>query len=498
MSDEAYPRRQSDIDFDLMRNDYRPGDRSRRDDDRYLFLEALLSARDKFTISWVGRSAQDNSEWPPSVLVAQLRDHLVQGWCPSAMSAQDFLRSLTTEHRLQAFHPDYMIPETGLITYASEWQAAQRLRVAEQESEPLQPWRPQQDQVLQLSLNDLVNFMCEPAAPFFTERLHTVFKHEEEETHDSEIFSFNGLQQWQLSHDLLTAGVAYLRDETAADHAPVLTDLAPLAPVFARIFAQREREGALGVRAISQALQASTQARVSPFLLELSAALQGWQPMDDRVLSFECSGDVRILLEHRATQLFQNADGEVLQLFVTPSERKLKYRCRAYLMHLLLCTHQSGLGTTLGFFGDGKKGTVVHELARVPEHEARQALAALLAAYAQSLSQPSGVVGQLALEWIDNYWKAISGTLTKKTPPMAANDAQSEATRRLLSTLEDPDQLILGNPYAVRIQPDLTQCVDDPEFWASVTHIYAPLVRLEQGQSCTSELPEWMPEGGAE
>ena len=48
MNDDAYPRRQPAIDFDLMPSRYRPGDRSRRDDDRYLFLEALLSAREKF------------------------------------------------------------------------------------------------------------------------------------------------------------------------------------------------------------------------------------------------------------------------------------------------------------------------------------------------------------------------------------------------------------------------------------------------------------------
>ncbi|HSH49542.1 MAG TPA: exodeoxyribonuclease V subunit gamma, partial [Halomonas sp.] len=56
MNDEDYPRTQRPLDIDLMGQDYRPGDRSRRDDDRYLFLEALLSARERLLISWVGRS----------------------------------------------------------------------------------------------------------------------------------------------------------------------------------------------------------------------------------------------------------------------------------------------------------------------------------------------------------------------------------------------------------------------------------------------------------
>lgn len=48
MNDGDYPRSYPPMDFDLMAGDYRPGDRSRREDDRYLFLEALLSARKDF------------------------------------------------------------------------------------------------------------------------------------------------------------------------------------------------------------------------------------------------------------------------------------------------------------------------------------------------------------------------------------------------------------------------------------------------------------------
>ncbi|EPN22314.1 exodeoxyribonuclease V subunit gamma, partial [Pseudomonas syringae pv. actinidiae ICMP 18804] len=80
MNDGDYPRAQPPLDFDLMGSDYRPGDRSRREDDRYLLLEAVLSARDQLYVSWVGRSIRDNSERPASVLIGQLRDHLASGW----------------------------------------------------------------------------------------------------------------------------------------------------------------------------------------------------------------------------------------------------------------------------------------------------------------------------------------------------------------------------------------------------------------------------------
>ncbi|HCL77497.1 MAG TPA: exodeoxyribonuclease V subunit gamma, partial [Pseudomonas sp.] len=104
---------------DLMAGDYRPGDRSRREDDRYLLLEALLSARDQLYVSWVGRSIRDNSERPASVLLGQLRDHLAAGW--RLDNDGDLLKALTTEHPLQPFSRRYFEGAGALFSYAHEW-----------------------------------------------------------------------------------------------------------------------------------------------------------------------------------------------------------------------------------------------------------------------------------------------------------------------------------------------------------------------------------------
>lgn len=116
MNDADYPRRASRPDFDLMAlpAQIRPGDRSRREDDRYLFLEAVLAARDNLYVSWTGRSQRDNSEQPASVLVGQLRDHLAAGWRLEgseelAKAGEHLLLALTTEHPLQPFGSDYFL-----------------------------------------------------------------------------------------------------------------------------------------------------------------------------------------------------------------------------------------------------------------------------------------------------------------------------------------------------------------------------------------------------
>ncbi|WP_268630756.1 exodeoxyribonuclease V subunit gamma, partial [Escherichia coli] len=50
MNDGVYPRTLPPLGFDLMAQQVKRGDRSRRDDDRYLFLEAILSAQQRLYI----------------------------------------------------------------------------------------------------------------------------------------------------------------------------------------------------------------------------------------------------------------------------------------------------------------------------------------------------------------------------------------------------------------------------------------------------------------
>jgi exonuclease V gamma subunit len=49
-------------------------------EDRYIFLEALLSARDVFYVSYIGQDIQDNSIRQPSVIVTELLDYIEKGY----------------------------------------------------------------------------------------------------------------------------------------------------------------------------------------------------------------------------------------------------------------------------------------------------------------------------------------------------------------------------------------------------------------------------------
>ncbi|MDQ2819576.1 MAG: exodeoxyribonuclease V subunit gamma [Pseudomonadota bacterium] len=208
MNDGDFPRRAPKADFDLLAlpGMARPGDRSRRDDDRYLMLEAVLAARDKLYVSWVGRNVRDNSAQPPSVLVAQLRDYLAGGWDLD-------LAARTTEHALQPFSRRYF-EAGGLLTYAGEWRAAHG-ELADTVDAPLPPYELEPD--FRLKLGELASFLRQPARYFFRRRLGVTFDDPDTLGDDEEKFVIGGFERYQLEDALLAdAGAPEADDDVRA------------------------------------------------------------------------------------------------------------------------------------------------------------------------------------------------------------------------------------------------------------------------------------------
>jgi exodeoxyribonuclease V gamma subunit len=222
MNDGDYPRRSPRADFDLLGlpGMARPGDRSRRDDDRQLMLEALLSARRVLYVSWSGRSVRDNSEQPPSVLVSQLRDEIDALW------GTDSAKRLTTVHPLQPFSRVYFEEGSALHTYAREWRAAQALttdQVREAASAQATVDGPHLLLPLQsatgtpvITLTQLARFLRKPVGAFFRERLQVHLDDERSALHDEELFGLGGLDLYQLlDHEL-----AHVPTDLSVDELP--------------------------------------------------------------------------------------------------------------------------------------------------------------------------------------------------------------------------------------------------------------------------------------
>lgn len=100
LSDGVFPGNPRQAEFDLLAHNLRRGDRQRRMDDRAVFLDLLLAARDRLYLSYSGRSIRDNALLPPSVLLAELLDYLLPVLAGDAAQAK---ARLVVEHPLQAF-----------------------------------------------------------------------------------------------------------------------------------------------------------------------------------------------------------------------------------------------------------------------------------------------------------------------------------------------------------------------------------------------------------
>lgn len=246
MNDGQFPRQVAKQDFDLMQLCPRAGDRSRREDDRYLFLEALLSARQRLRISWIGRSVHDNSERAPSVLVGQLRDHLAAVWRfqqgEQLLTGDALLEQLTTEHPLQPFSRRYLQANSALQSYQHEWLA---MHASEQQAasfaQPARLHLPEQLPVW--DLERLVSWLKDPVRFFFRQRLKVQLDVSERQSLDTEDFELDGLTRWKLQARLQQKLMAAI-DQSS--------DWSTLLPYYCQ---QMQAEGVLPVGAAGQLVQ---------------------------------------------------------------------------------------------------------------------------------------------------------------------------------------------------------------------------------------------------
>ncbi|HEY4466803.1 MAG TPA: exodeoxyribonuclease V subunit gamma [Klebsiella sp.] len=206
MNDGVYPRTQAPLGFDLMSQKPQRGDRSRRDDDRYLFLEALMSAEQKLYISYIGRSIQDNSERYPSVLVQELADYIGQSHC---LEGDEELDCDASERRVKAhithLHTRMPFDAANFLanedqSYAREWLAAASQQ-GEAHGDFIQPLPVLE--IDHLPFEQLLRFWQHPVRAFFQQRLRVNFHSEESEIPDDEPFTLEGLSRYQLNQQLL-------------------------------------------------------------------------------------------------------------------------------------------------------------------------------------------------------------------------------------------------------------------------------------------------------
>jgi len=215
LNDTDFPRNQRPLGFDLMVKEPRRGDRSRRRDDRYLFLEALMSARERLYLSYVGRDIQDNSARVPSVLLGELTDYIGRSF--RCAEGGELLDRITVEHPLQPFSTRYFDrADPRLFSYRSDWLTAARVARG---AEVL----PFADAVLEapdrdwqeVDLTELIRFFGNPSEFFLTRRLGVQLQRKADLLEDVEAFGLAGLEKYGVRQALLARVIEGEPEETA-------------------------------------------------------------------------------------------------------------------------------------------------------------------------------------------------------------------------------------------------------------------------------------------
>ncbi len=353
LNDTDFPRHPHPAGFDRMAAAPRPGDRSRRLDDRYLFLEALLSARDVFYLSYLGNHPRDNSPRVPATVVSELIDYVDRSW--KRTDGEPPSARLVCRHPLQPFSRRlYDGTDPALFSYDRSW-----LETAAAAPETGQ--RPFLDQdpplceeaELVVDLEDLTGFFLDPAGRFLHQRLGIRPEANLGAPADEEPFDLDGLERYSARRELMSALVEGQDPDLIARRVRARGQL-PHGRVGQAAWADSQKE----VAPLAETVRGVRGRGLGPVELDLALGpftLRGWiQDLTDRGL-----------------------------LAARPARINAKDRLRLWIRHLALCvaapagavleSRHVGLGEILRF---------------APTRDAATRLEALLAFRRRGLSSP--------------------------------------------------------------------------------------------------------------
>ncbi|KFJ42616.1 exodeoxyribonuclease V subunit gamma [Francisella philomiragia] len=211
LNNGKFPRQESAISFDLMARLGRvKGDRTKRDDDRYLFLEAITSARDYLYLSYIGRSVKTNVEQQPSLILKELISYLQKNY--SWHTLDDVIKDnkLPKSERKNIISDikEYPLHPFSSKCYADEYRSYDEAWLKLLQSEP----KVFCDSKLlsnsvnlpkSLSISKLVKIFEDPIKAYTNYGLELYLEDDFEELEDSEPFDINSLDKHKFKQDLL-------------------------------------------------------------------------------------------------------------------------------------------------------------------------------------------------------------------------------------------------------------------------------------------------------
>lgn len=373
---ENFPAKEHNASFDLIAKNRRRGDRSKRLDDKYLFLEALISARDIFYISYTGHNPGDNSIIQPAVLVSELLETADSTFLPLGTTAAS--AHIITKHKMHGFDNAYFNGESErYFSYNLEnftiakgsgvlrtcfAGATHTLNTAETQS------------LTEVSPYEFTDFFLNPAKAYLKKRLNINLDTAKDEVLNKEPFELKGLEAYAAQREML--------DMMLANRLPE------------QIMQRLKQSGRLPHGNLAPKVFSGFYAKLTPFAERLRGfidnAINGHKPYTENIGiytgSLHIKGPLPVLClptgDHRHP---------VKMCFFSYSNDKAEHKLRAWLYHVLACA--TGLSDSMIFI-DGEQ-----MLEFGPVVDAEALLEELSAFYWRGFENPLAFFPKTALEY---------------------------------------------------------------------------------------------------
>jgi exodeoxyribonuclease V gamma subunit len=190
MNHDSFPGKDSFMGFDLLGLEYQTGDRGKKETDKYLFLDTLLSAGEKLYLSYIGQSMKDNSEIPPSIVIDTLLDY-IESACKDEF-AKKVRNGLLIKHPLHGYSSSYQKDNERLFTY-----------LYSQKPSGYSFKKKEENEIEEIQVYSLVKFFQAPVDWYFNSILGLVYEDPENTLNETELFELDNLQKWKIKEDLL-------------------------------------------------------------------------------------------------------------------------------------------------------------------------------------------------------------------------------------------------------------------------------------------------------
>ncbi|XAV89231.1 MAG: exodeoxyribonuclease V subunit gamma [Candidatus Symbiodolus clandestinus] len=448
MNDGSFPRSHCRGQYDLLSHSPRLADGQRNQEDRYLFLEILLSARSRLHISYIGHSIQDNQPRQPAIVVNELLDHCCRYYrlasdqaAEPSMAAHNLRQQLIQQHPLMPFNKQCFLPTNPWQSYAVEWLAA-----AQQSSQPPKPFCPQPLPIIPtgttpVALTSIKHFYRHPIRSFFQQRWQVAFHTPPEPLAINEPFTLDAKRRYPFNEALLVTLIQ--------QHSPL------------KHYHEQVAAGKLPYGHFGQVLWQQQHQQ----LQSLASQLQPLLPLEQQEIELTLAG--------------VSLQGSV---FVTPERTIVRWRAvelqiphaiELWLEHLLLCATGSAIHSDYYGLNGSYCG-----FAPLPSETAKTLLSEWLIGWQQGQQQPLPLLPKCGWAWLQALYQPSSQQL------LSTSEALQKARQKL-------QQAWYGNrhfpgdctdPYHQRLWRQLTPALIT-SMTDTATRFLLPLIQCRQNKS---------------